>query len=178
MAKNQQTNPAAKVWGLTRISLGLIFLWAFFDKLIGLGFATCRNAETNAVDVLCNRAWLEGGSPTAGFLNFGTSGPFADFYQNLAGSAWVDWLFMLGLAGIGLGLVLGIGMRLATWGGTLLLLMMWTAALWPANNPVLDDHIIYALVLIGLWRVNDQQALGFGQRWAKSNLVKNYPLLK
>ena len=28
------------ILGLLRISIGLIFLWAFFDKLFGLGFAT------------------------------------------------------------------------------------------------------------------------------------------
>ena len=32
---------------LARISLGLIFLWAFFDKLWGLGFATCRDPHGN-----------------------------------------------------------------------------------------------------------------------------------
>lgn len=33
------------------------------------------------------------------------------------GQAWVDWLFMLGLLGIGLALLFGIGMRAGTtWG--------------------------------------------------------------
>lgn len=179
MANNKTTpKSGANIWGLARIALGLEFLWAFFDKLIGLGYATCRVADTNAIDVMCNKAWLNGGSPTNGFLKFGTSGPFADFYQGLAGNTFIDWLFMLGLLGIGLGLVFGIGMRLATASGALLLLMMWSAALWPENNPVLDEHLIYALLLIGLWRVNDQQALGFGPQWRQSALVKRYPILR
>lgn len=177
-ATKKQNDSAAKVWGLTRITLGLIFLWAFVDKLFGLGFATCRNAETNAIETMCSKAWLEGGSPTTGFLKFGTSGPFADFYQGLAGNVFIDWLFMIGLAGIGVALTLGIGMHIATISGAIMMLMMWTAAFWPANNPLLDDHIVYALVLVGLWRVNDTQQLGYGAQWAKTKLVKQYPILK
>lgn len=177
MAKKKNNSNADKVWGLTRIGLGFVFLWAFFDKLIGLGFATCKNPESGAVDVMCDKAWLEGGSPTTGFLKFGTDGPFADFYQSLAGNVIVDWLFMLGLLGIGVALILGIGMRIATVSGALMMLMMYTAAMPPANNPVIDDHIIYALVLIGLLKQNDSQALGFGDRWRQTNLVKKYPVL-
>ena len=123
---------------LTRLMLGFIFLWAFIDKTFGLGFAT------KAAD-----AWVSGGSPTAGFLQYGVNpaSPLADIFQGLAGQAWVDWLFMLGLLGIGAALVLGIGLRLAAVGGTILLVLMWLAVLPLANNPVIDDHLIYAAVL-------------------------------
>ena len=76
----------------TRFSLGWVFLWAFLDKTFGLGYAT--KAED---------AWLDGGSPTYGFLNFAATGPFEDFYKSIAGDAWADWLFMIGLAGSGRG---------------------------------------------------------------------------
>lgn len=161
-----------KVWGLTRISLGLIFLWAFLDKTFGLGYATCRDAETDTVAVGCAKSWLEGGSPTEGFLKFGTKGPFADFFQGLAGNAVVDWLFMLGLLGIGLGLTLGIAMKLAVVGGVVMLMLMYLAAIPPENNPFLDDHVVYSLVLIGLLLVNDKQAWGLRGWWKKQNLVK------
>src|SRR5206468_12118453 len=78
------------VTGVLRLSLGWIFLWAFLDKLFGLGHET-KTAQ----------AWIHGGSPTYGFLKKGAEGPFADFYHGIAGAAWADWLFMLGLAGIG-----------------------------------------------------------------------------
>ena len=55
---------AAYLWGVSRISLGFYFLWTFFDKLIGLGFSTCRDAVGGAVTVGCEQAWLFGGSPT------------------------------------------------------------------------------------------------------------------
>lgn len=162
---------------ITRISLGLVFLWAFFDKLFGLGFATCRDAKTGVVDVMCNRAWLEGGSPTAGFLKNAVQGPFENFYHNLAGKDLVDWLFMFALLSIGAALVLGVAVRLAALGGTLLLLMMWTALLWPANNPVLDDHILYALFLAVIATTNDSQKLGLGAWWRKQAIVRRLPIL-
>ena len=57
---------------------------------------------------------------------------------------------MLGLLGLGSALLLGIGMRIAAACGALLYLLMWTAVLPPETNPIVDDHIIGALVLIGL----------------------------
>ena len=86
--------------------------------------------------------------------------------------------FMAGLLGIGLALVLGIGMRIATYTGTLLLLLMWLASFPPKTNPILDDHIIYILLLIGLYGVGAGDVLGFGKSWKKSNLVKQYPILQ
>ena len=62
--KVTSTKTANKIWGLTRISLGLIFIWAFLDKTFGLGFATCRNTKTEVVDMMCSTAWVNGGSPT------------------------------------------------------------------------------------------------------------------
>ena len=59
------------------------------------------------------RAWINGGSPTKGFLSGVDVGPWQSFFHNIAGDPWADWLFMLGLLGIGVALVLGIGMRMA-----------------------------------------------------------------
>lgn len=174
--KTTDKNPVA--WALLRIGLGFIFLWAFVDKLVGLGFATCRNATTDAVDVLCSKAWLEGGSPTLGFLKFGTKGPFADFYQGLAGVAWVDWLFMLSLLLIGVALITGVAQKLATFGGSLLLLMMWTAALLPDNNPLLDDHIVYALVLWGVYLNRNTAKWSLRSWWTRQPLVKKFSVLE
>jgi len=177
MATNNKQSRAAKSWGLVRIALGLTFLWAFFDKLIGLGYATCRDAQ-DEVAVNCAKSWLNGGSPTSGFLSFGTHGPLADFYQGLAGNAVVDWLFMLGMLGVGSALLLGIGMRIAVVSGGLMMLMMWSAAFPPENNPLIDEHIIYALMLVGLLKVNSEQALGLRGRWRSTSLVKRFPILE
>lgn len=131
---------------LLRLSMGWIFLWPFLDKTFGLGFATAKEA-----------AWVVGGSPTTGFLTYATKGPFADMFQALAGNVFVDWLFMIGLLLIGLSLILGIFMRLAIFSGSLMLILMYLAVLPPDHNPVIDDHIIYPLVLLSfLWTKPEQ----------------------
>ena len=111
-AKVKNSDKVAYVWAMLRIGLGAIFFWAFLDKMFGLGFATCRSDETGAIQTGCADAYVEGGSPTTGFLKFATQGPFADFYQGLAGSSVVDMLFMAALLGIGVSLILGIGVKL------------------------------------------------------------------
>lgn len=124
------------VFTLLRVSMGFIFLWAFLDKTFGLGFATTSS-----------KAWINGGSPTTGFLSSAVKGPFAEFFQSLAGVVAVDWLFMLGLLFIGATLLLN---RYIKWGcaaGMLMMALMYLALLFPENNPVVDDHIIYILVL-------------------------------
>lgn len=163
---------------LVRISLGFVFLWAFLDKLFGLGFATCRDAATNAVDVMCKQSWAADGSPTAGFLGHAVKGPFQDFYNGLAGSGLVDWLFMLGLLAAGVGLLLGIWTRLAVVIGALMLFLMWTALLWPENNPFLDDHIVYILVLAAIYLGDTHQKWGLRPWWSNTTLVKALPFLK
>jgi thiosulfate dehydrogenase [quinone] large subunit len=150
-----------------RLSLGWIFLWAFLDKLFGLGHET-KSAQ----------AWIHGGSPTLGFLKLGAKGPLADFYHGFAGATWANWLFMIGLAGIGVALVTGIAMRIAAAAGALLLVLMWSAVLPPANNPFMDDHIVYALVLILLAVLGAGRYVGFGGAWEKLPIMQRYPFLK
>jgi thiosulfate dehydrogenase [quinone] large subunit len=161
------TNASQYVWAVARIVLGWTFLWAFLDKFFGWGFATPAG-----------KGWIDGGEPTRGFLSGAAKGPFADFYHSIAGSGWADTLFMLGLLGIGLALVLGVGMRIAAGSGALLTIMMWTVALPPANNPVVDEHILYAVVLIGLALVNAGDTFGLGRWWSQQDLVKRYPFLR
>ena len=166
------------VAAVLRLSIGWVFLWAFVDKLFALGFATGRDPESGVVDLFGPAAWINGGSPTLGFLKFGTDGPLAGFYQGFAGAAWADWLFMIGLAGIGLSLMLGIGMRAGVAAGVAMLVLMWSAALPPANNPFMDDHLIYAIALIALAQLGAGHTWGLGAAWERLPFVQRHPLLK
>jgi thiosulfate dehydrogenase (quinone) large subunit len=172
---------ARKALAVLRIAFGLTFLWAFFDKLLALGFSTgaisnAQGAKTGT-DFFGPAAWIHGGSPTEGFLKFGAAGPFKGFYNAIAGPA-TDWLFMFALLAIGTALLFGFSMRLAAVGGTVLYLMMWTVALPPATNPVLDDHILGAIsmVVLGLTLAGD--TWGFGKVWAKNPLVRKHSALR
>jgi len=161
-----------KLAGLVRILIGFTFLWAFLDKTFGFGYATTK-------------AWIFGtgdGSPTVGFLKFGVNpdGPFASMFTGLAPSSpsgIVNWLFMLSLLGAGVGLVLGIGMKISSIGASLLLFLMYLAvAPWAkyqdeggstvaSNNPILDEHIIYAATLMLLMVVSAGRYWGLGRMW-------------
>nr|WP_228011500.1 hypothetical protein [Nonomuraea phyllanthi] len=143
--------PVDYVWAVARISIGWIFLWAFLDKTFGWGFATPAA-----------KAWINGGSPTTGFLKGTGEHALGGFFSTLAGQPWVDWLFMAGLLGVGLALVLGAGTRIAAGAGSAMLLLMWAAELPLATNPFMDEHLIYAIVLIGLALAGAGSTLGLG----------------
>ena len=149
-----------------RLALGWVFLWAFLDKTFGLGHST-----TSA------KSWLNGGSPTAGFLGKAATGPFSDFYHSIAGNAFIDVLFMAALLGIGAALMLGVGMRIAAASGVVLLVMMWTAVLPPESNPFMDDHLIYAAFLVVLALLGAGTTFGLGRIWNALPLVRRSPWL-
>jgi len=119
-----------------RLVMGFTFLWAFFDKVFGLGFATSSD-----------HAWINGGSPTAGFLANATKGPFVAVFHALAGMPVIDWLFMLGLLFVGLTLIFNKYVKWGCWAGIAMLVLMYISLMLPANNPLIDEHIVYILVL-------------------------------
>jgi thiosulfate dehydrogenase [quinone] large subunit len=131
-----------------RLAIGFEFLWAFFDKTFGLGYATPAA-----------HAWINGGSPTKGFLS-GAIGPFQGVFNAIAGAPVVDWLFMLGLLGVGVALILGVAVRAGAVSGALMLALMYLAVWVPSTtaggqpsgstNPIVDEHIvgIFGLILI------------------------------
>jgi thiosulfate dehydrogenase [quinone] large subunit len=166
MAKKDNSSALWTGLAVTRVLLGVVFLWAFLDKLFGLGVSTPAA-----------RAWLSGGSPTTGFLK-GVEGPFASFFNGLSGSAVADWLFMLGLLGIGVALLLGVAMKLAGWSGALLMVLMWAASLPLENNPVVDDHLVYASILLVLSAAAAHQRFSLADWWQGLGFVKKNSWLK
>lgn len=166
MIKKNSVNPSIWSWlALSRILLGLVFLWAFVDKLFGLGFAT-----------VAEKAWINGGSPTTGFLSH-VEGPFADIFTALAGNAFVDVLFMAGLLGIGLALTLGVAVRLGAMSGIALMIMMWLASFPLENNPLIDDHLVYASLMMVLALALPNQRHGLHAWWQSLSFVKKSPWL-
>jgi thiosulfate dehydrogenase [quinone] large subunit len=172
------TPTAARVLAVLRIATGFVFLWAFVDKLAGLGYAT--PAE---------RAWINGGSPAEGFLSHVQVGPLEGFFHSIAGAAWADWLFMLGLLGIGAALILGVGLRLAAVAATVMMAMMWLAELPLARhtsagepsgstNPLVDYHVVYALAAITVAVTGAGHTWGLGRWWAGLPVDRKNPRLR
>ncbi|MEV7680362.1 hypothetical protein AB0O64_17695 [Streptomyces sp. NPDC088341] len=164
----------ARIAATARILLGFVFLWAFFDKALGWGYATPSKG-----------AWINGGSPTKGFLSGVAAGPLESTFHSWAGAAWADWLFMLGLLGIGLALTSGIALRLTAAAGTVMMALMW-AAEWPpakslsdgapsmSSNPVVDYHLVYAVVMIALAVAAAGRTWGLGRVWQNLPVVRDH----
>ncbi|MEV1122037.1 hypothetical protein AB0I91_43880 [Actinosynnema sp. NPDC049800] len=173
-----RADTGAVALAVLRITTGFVFLWAFFDKLFGLGYAT-----------KAANAWIDGGSPTKGFLSRVAVGPFESTFHAMAGAWWADWLFMLGLLAIGIAVIAGVGLRLAAITGTLMMLLMW-AAEWPlaqftsagepsmSTNPVIDYHIIYAAALIAVAAAGAGATWGLGRWWATLPVVRDHAWLR
>ncbi|MBC9715338.1 DoxX family protein [Streptomyces sp. TRM66268-LWL] len=161
-----------------RLLTGFVFLWAFLDKTFGLGYATGSD-----------KAWIDGGSPTKGFLGSVAVGPMESTFHSWAGDPWADWLFMLGLLGIGVALIAGVALRFAALAGTVMMALMWIAE-WPpakhlsdgspsmSTNPFAEYHLIYAVVLIALAAASAGNTLGAGKRWSELPFVRRSPWLR
>ena len=172
------TRPRVRnVLAVARVVIGFTFVWAFVDKLFGLGFATPSS-----------RAWINGGTPAQGFIK-GIDGPFRDVFQIFANPAG-DWLFMVGLLGIGVAMIAGAGLRIAAVAGTLLMAFMFMAE-WPAatalvdgkvvsgsTNPIVDSHWHEALLLIIAAVTLAGDTWGVGKWWGSLDFVKRHPWLR
>lgn len=144
-----------------RVGMGFIFLWAFLDKTFGLGFSTPAA-----------KAWVNGGLPTTGYLA-NNQGLLSQVFNSMSDSPVVAWLFMLGLLGVGLALIFGIGMKIASVSGSLMMFFIYLSQLPIKANPFLDQHLIYILVLILLARLSAGEYFGLGVWWSNLKIVKN-----
>ena len=128
---------------------GLTFLWAFLDKAFALGFSTGRvldeAGQTVKIDFFGPDAWINGASPTAGAVGFALKGPFADNIQAITSyqmtqagpqvAGWIDWVYMVSLVLIGLGLISGVMTRLAAVGGIIWMATFYLGtAIWPSTT--------------------------------------------
>ncbi|QGN32839.1 hypothetical protein [Microlunatus sp. Gsoil 973] len=169
-----RTAAARRILAVLRFATGFIFLWAFLDKTFGLGFATTSE-----------RAWLNGGSPTKGFLSSSEVGPFTGIAHAIAGAGWADWLFMIALLAVGVAVMAGIALWPAAIAGSLLMLMMWATEFPPfrftaagdpsgSTNPIVDYHIIYGLALFALAATSAGVTWGLSRYWTRLPYIRDH----
>lgn len=139
---------------VTRILVGFEFLWAFVDKAFGLGFSTPTE-----------NAWVNGGSPTLGYLS--AERALQDVFRPIAGAPIVDILFMLGLLGVGVGLIAGVAVRIAAIAGALMMLLMWAASFPIAANPFVDYHLVEATLMAVFALALPSQRLSLAGPWRR-----------
>ncbi len=51
------------------------------------------------------------------------------------------------------------------------------SAIWPEDNPFLDEHLVNILVLSGLLLANAGRYYGLGKAWQRLGFVKDRPYL-
>ena len=111
----------------------------------------------------------------AGYLK--SARAFVDFYQWLTNPGLlpiVNFVNKWGLTLLGISLILGIGVRLSSILGSILMLLYYFPILdFPYPNPhsfLVDEHIIYAFVLLLL------ASLRAGRVWGLENWCSNLPI--
>lgn len=144
---------------LLRISMGWLFFYAGVTKIL--------NPEWSA----------------AGYLKGAKS--FVWFYQWLLSPSIlpaVDFLNEWGLTLLGISLILGIAVRLSSLLGTLLMLLYYFVILdFPYPNPhsfLIEEHIIYTLVLPVLATFRAGRTWGLEERCANLPFCSKFPKLR
>lgn len=150
-----------------RMVFGFMLIWAFLDKLLGLGMLTTPEA-----------AVINGGSPTEYYLSELVSGVFADLFHGLAGNPVVDFLLMAGLLMVGIALLMGFASKLATVGMCVMMFLMYLLAVPSADNPLVDYHIAYILAMTAIYLLGGFDRLSVNGRWSELGIVRRFPILR
>jgi thiosulfate dehydrogenase [quinone] large subunit len=133
---------------LLRLTMGWIFIWSGFDKLFN---------DFSA----------------AGFLTNATHGPFGGWFQDLGTNQTaldvINPLVIWGQILIGFTLTFGIFTRGGLFWGAVMMMLFYLPQFPPANNPFMDEHLVYIVVFALL------AALGAGRIFGLDALVERLP---
>jgi thiosulfate dehydrogenase [quinone] large subunit len=139
---------------LLRLAMGWIFVWSGFDKLL--------------------TDWT-----SAGFLVNGTSGPLQGWFMDLGTNSGavnvINGLVISGQILIGLTLILGVFTRFSLFWAGVMVFMFYIAQFPPANNPFLDEHIVYIVVFFLLGALGAGRILGLDALIEKLPFVRRIP---
>jgi thiosulfate dehydrogenase [quinone] large subunit len=158
-------SPSAIVYAL--VGLRLVMGWALFQS----GIAKVLDPTWSA----------------AGFLqNVSEGNPFPGLWAAFAGNPTIDFLVAWGLTLTGLGLILGALVRWNAFWGAFIMLMFWLASLQGGltqflpleDGWVVDQHIVYAVLLFGLGAFGAGRVLGLDAILEKTHLVRRNRWLK
>ena len=151
---------------VVRVIIALMFLWAFADKLFGLGFPTPSDM-----------GYIDGGSPTKDFLA-ANDGWFAPLFNAMANIYQItDVLIIVGLLLIGGSLLIGTASKITTVASLVLLTMFYMSELPLADNPILDFRLVYMAALAAAYFGNGFGRISLKGRWDELEVVKKHPIL-
>ena len=154
----RHVDPVIPVFALLlRLSIGWIFIWTGFDKLI---------TDFSA----------------GGFLVNASTGPLKDLFVNMGQSQValdvVDPLVVYGQILIGFSLILGVFTRFGLLMGAIQMFLFYIVQLWPPFNPFMDELIVYILLMALLGALGAGRILGLDALIEKWQPVKRVPKLE
>lgn len=167
---NQQVtweySPAAIVYAL--VGLRIVMGWTLFQA----GITKVLDPEWTAAGFLQNA--VPEGNPLTGM------------WATFAGNPMIDFLVAWGLTLTGFGILIGALLRWNAFWGAFIMLMFWLASLegglgqlLPLENGwVVDDHIVYAVLLFGLGALGAGRVLGVDALLEQTDIVRRNPWLK
>lgn len=134
--------------GIARIVIGVIFLWAGLEKVLGAG------AEGWSAQGFLQ--FGTGGTLGWPFVAEGAEGPFnptqsiwTGFAANETAMSIINILVPFGQIGIGVSLILGLLTRFGAAMGALMMIFFFFAA-WDFQYGIVNQHLTYAVVTFGL----------------------------
>ncbi|MHB1330770.1 MAG: DoxX family protein [Minisyncoccota bacterium] len=143
---------------LLRLTIGWMFFYAGITKVL-------------------DSTWSAGG-----YLNGAKN--FVGFYEWLASPGIlpiVNFVNEWGLTLLGISLILGIGVRLASILGAVMMLIYYLALDFPypnAHSLVVDEHIIYAAALLFLASLRAGRTCGLENWCSNLPICRRYPKLR
>lgn len=138
---------------LLRLAIGWLFFYAGITKIL--------SADWTAA------GYLKGAKTFVGMYQW---------FALPANIGWINFLNEWGLTLIGAALILGVMTRLVSYAGILLMLLYYFPILvFPYagdHSYIIDDHIIYALVLLFL------AVIGAGKYWGLDKYLEKIPIFQ
>ncbi len=162
--------------------------WEYSEKAVGYALLALRVVMgwvflQAGVEKLLDPGWT-----AAGYLQFAVheNNPLIGWFQGMAGNPLVDALVIWGLTLVGVALLLGVLLRFAAASGAVMMVMFWLSALQGgllAGLPlehgwVVDDHLVYAVLLYGLGAFGAGRILGVDAWIERTALVRENPWLE
>ncbi|MFB6145630.1 MAG: DoxX family protein [Candidatus Nanohaloarchaea archaeon] len=122
----------------------------------------------------------------AGYLTHLPAGNPFSFWSLMAGNPFIDAMVAWGLTLIGLALILGVFIRFTAFWGSLMMLLFWASSLEGgllsglpvAYGWVVDQHIVYTVMLIALGEIGAGRLVGFDEWLEQEGVVERNPWLK
>jgi thiosulfate dehydrogenase [quinone] large subunit len=131
---------------VVRVAVGIIFLWAGLEKVLGSGPEGFSAAGFLGHGTAGTLSWpFVSGEPIEGTIYNPTHGFWVWLSTNATLMPIVNILVPWGQIGIGVSLILGLFTRFGAAMGTLMMLMFFVAA-WDFQFGIVNQHLAYAFV--------------------------------